>query len=206
MARWPRLPRRERHGPHTRDDLPPRIPLLNRPGPDLRCREIQRRRLHQRPRLRSGRLDSHRRLSVRLQCILHRPTRRRLPPDDGPDRVQPGPHTGPAAAQSAYRPSRTLCASGRNVTASDCVIRRTDLYDGNVRRYEYDGPPRLSLKSTLGIVTHYKFGGLGHACENWTYLDATLLIMEFFGHATLDGGYSYVVDRTSCDKFLMEPE
>ncbi|PVH74779.1 carbohydrate esterase family 1 protein [Cadophora sp. DSE1049] len=67
--------------------------------------------------------------------------------------------------------------------------KTTALYGGKVLKYEYGGG-----KGELGIVSHYLVDGLGHAWPSkkpnddnskGTYLDATPIIMDFFGKYTL---------------------
>lgn len=64
----------------------------------------------------------------------------------------------------------------------------TQLYDGKVQRY------RFGEGEELGLVTHYRVEGLGHAWPSkeangdnpdGTYLDATPIIMDFFKRWTL---------------------
>ncbi|KAE8385808.1 Alpha/Beta hydrolase protein [Aspergillus alliaceus] len=61
--------------------------------------------------------------------------------------------------------------------------KTTKLYDGNVWKFEY------GHKGKLGIVTHYRIDGLGHAWPSTepnndnpdgTYFEATPIIMDFF--------------------------
>ncbi|KAH7317934.1 poly depolymerase [Rhexocercosporidium sp. MPI-PUGE-AT-0058] len=67
--------------------------------------------------------------------------------------------------------------------------KTTSLYGGKVLRYEYG-----AASGRLGIVSHYLVEGLGHDWpsraangdnKKGTYLDATPIIMDFFGRYTL---------------------